>query len=622
MPVSLKPRYGPPFGAICAASCIGPICAATVCTSLANAQPATPPTLLDPIVVTAARAPQQLDQLTADVTVIGPEEIARAGAQGLVDLLQRQPGVQIVTSGGPGSTTSVFLRSANANQTLVLIDGLRVSSSSTGTTPFEAIPLDQIDHIEILRGPAASLYGADAIGGVIQVFTRNGAGTFAANASAGYGTFNTSQFTAGAAGGGGPWRFMLQGGYNRSAGFSAIGNPANASYNPDNDGYRNGSASGSLAYSFAAEQVLSAQAFYSRMNAQFDGSADFDDRTITTLQSYLVASRNRLTSFWKSTLEAGVSIDDSNTQTSFGPSQFKTTQQQYTWQNDFTLPQGTLSLALTRREERLDTDAGFAVTSRNTNAIVGVYQLQDGPNSLQANLRRDDSSQYGGQTSGSLAYAYTILPGLRASASYGTGFKAPTFNDLYYPGFSNPGLVPETARNFEAALRYASSEINAGIVAYRNRVSNLIVFECDANFNCAPQNIADATLEGVTLEWQAVVRDTTVKGSVDFARPYDDATGNLLPRRARRYGTLDVTQAFGPVQAGVQVVASSARYDDAADTRRMGGYAIVNLNAAYALAPRWTLFAVAGNIFNKHYELSADYNTIGANLFAGVRYRF
>ena len=137
----------------------------------------TAPTLLDPLVVTAARSPQRLDQLLADVTVIGPEEIARAGAQSLADLLQRQPGVQIVTNGGPGSTTGVFLRSANAGQTLVLIDGLRVSSSSSGTTPFEAIPLDQIDHIEILRGPAASLYGSDAIGGVIQVFTRNGGST-------------------------------------------------------------------------------------------------------------------------------------------------------------------------------------------------------------------------------------------------------------------------------------------------------------------------------------------------------------------------------------------------------------------------------------------------------------
>jgi vitamin B12 transporter len=586
------------------------------------AQPVAPATLLDPVVVTAARSPQRLDQLLADVTVIGPEEIARAGAQSLADLLQRQPGVQIVTNGGRGSTTGVFLRSANAGQTLVLIDGLRVSSSSSGTTPFEAIPLDQIDHIEILRGPAASLYGADAIGGVIQVFTRNGGGALAANASAGYGTFNTSQFAAGASGGDGPWRFMLQGGYNQSDGFNAIANPANFSYNPDRDGYRNGSASGSLTYSFASEQLLSLQAFYSRMNAQFDGGPDFDDRTITTLQSYAVASRNRLTSFWKSVLEAGVSIDDSNTQTGFGPSQFKTTQQQYTWQNDFMLPMGALSVALTRREERLATDTPFATTSRNTNAIVGVYQLQDGPNALQANLRRDDSSQFGGQTSGSFAYAYTIAPGLRASASYGTGFKAPTFNDLYYPGFSNPNLVPETARNFEAALRYASNEVNAGIVAYKNRVSNLIVFECDAEFNCAPQNIADATLEGITLELQALVRDTTVKGSFDFARPYVDATGSLLPRRARRYGSIDVTQRIGPWQVGAQLTASSARYDDAANTRRMGGYAIVNLNAEYELAPHWALFAVAGNVFDKHYELAADFNTIGANLFAGVRYRY
>jgi vitamin B12 transporter len=586
------------------------------------AQPASSPTLLDPIVVTAARAPQRLDRLIADVTVIGPDEIARAGAQSLADLLQRQPGVQIVTNGGPASTTGVFLRGANAGQTLVLIDGLRVSSSSSGTTPFEAIPLDQIDHIEILRGPAASLYGSDAIGGVIQVFTRSGGNAFAANASAGYGTYDTSQFAAGASGASGPWRLVLQGGYNQSSGFNAIGNPANFSYNPDRDGYYNGSASGSLVYTFAPEQLLSVQGFYSRMNAQFDGGPDFDDRTITTLQSYAVASRNRLTSIWKSTLEAGVSIDDSSTQASFGPSQFKTTQQQYTWQNDLTLPKGALSVALTRREERLETDAAFAITARNTNAIVGVYQLQDGPNALQANLRRDDSSQFGGQTSGAFAYAYTILPGLRASASYGTGFKAPTFNDLYYPGFSNADLVPETARNFEAALRYASAEVNAGIVAYKNRVRNLIVFGCDASFICAPQNVADATLEGVTLELQALLRDTTAKASVDLARPYDDATGNLLPRRARRYGALDITRAFGPLQVGVQLTASSARYDDASNTRRMGGYAIVNLNAEYALAPHWALFAVAANVLDKHYELAADFNTTGANLFAGLRYRY
>jgi len=596
--------------------------AAIAASRLTHSQTPEAPALLDPVTVTATRSPQRLTEIIADVTVIGPDEIARAGAQGLADLLQRQPGVQIATTGGPGTTTSVFLRGANANQTLLLVDGLRVGSSSSGTAPFEAIPLSEIDHIEILRGPAASLYGADAIGGVVQVFTRSAGKGLAANASAGYGTYNTSQFSAGASGSAESWRIALQGGYQQSSGFNAIWNPANFSYNPDRDGYTNGNGSGSLTYRFAPEQQLSLQAFYSRLNAQFDASPDFDDRTITTVQSYAVASSNRLASFWKSTLEAGTSSDDSNSQTAFGPSQFKTVQRQYLWQNDLSLPLGALSLALSRREERLNTDAGFPVTARNTNAVIGVYQLREGANALQANLRHDQSSQYGGQTSGAIEYAYSLSSNLRASMSYGTGFKAPTFNDLYFPGFSNPNLVPETAHNLEGALRYSDAMLNAGVVAYRNRVKDLIVFSCDADFNCAPQNIASATLEGITLELQALYGDTNIKGSLDFARPYDDATGNLLPRRARYYGSLQVTQSLGALQLGVQVIASSARYEDPANTRRMGGYAVVNFNAEYAVAPQWALFAIVGNAFDKNYELAADYNTPGSNVFAGVRYRY
>jgi vitamin B12 transporter len=587
-----------------------------------HAQPAPGATIIDPVFVTATRSPQLLTELIADVTYIGPDEIARASAQSLAELLQRQPGIQIVTSGGPGSTTGAFLRGANTNQTLLLIDGMRIGSSSTGTAPLEAIPLDQIDHIEILRGPAASLYGADAIGGVIQVFTRSAGGALAANASAGYGTYDTSNLAGGVSGAVGAWRLALQGAHRQSAGFNAIWNPANFSYNPDRDGYTNDSGSGRIAYGFAPEQEVSAQFFKSRLNTQFDAGVEFDDRTITTVESYAVESRNRLAPFWMSTLGAGASSDDSTSQTGFGPSRFDTLQRQYLWQSDFTLPRGMLSVAAIRREERLDTDAAFAVTSRNTNAIVGVYQLRDGPNALQANLRHDQSSQYGGRTSGAFSYAYTIVPELRASASYGTGFKAPTFNDLYYPGFANPDLEPETARNFEAALRFANNEVNAGVVAYRNRVRDLIVFQCDASFNCAPQNVANATLEGVTLEFQWLSGGASIRASADFARPFDDATGNLLPRRARRYAGLEATQAFGALQLGVQASATSARFDDAANTRRMGGYAIVNLTAEYTLARRWALFALLGNAFDKHYELAADFSTPGANVFAGVRYRY
>ena len=578
---------------------------------------------LDRVVVTAARFPQPFTDLVADVSVITADEIARSGADSVAEILARVPGVEIATNGGPASTTAVFLRGANSGHTLVLIDGLRVGSSTSGTTALEAIPASEIDHIEILRGPASSLYGADAIGGVIQIFTRRGEAALSANASAGYGTYATAIATAGASGTAGPVRYALQAGTRRSDGFNAIANPANFLYNPDRDGYRGDSFSGNVAYRFAPDQELAAQIFHSRLNAQFDaGPPSFDDRTITTLDAYSIASRNRLASFWMSRLEAGEGDDDSLSETGVGPSRFKTRQRQYTWQNDFALPSTEFSLALERREERVDSDAGFAVTARNTNAVVGVWQWREGPHAVQANLRHDESSQFGGRTTGALAYGYAFGRGWRATASYGTAFKAPTFNDLYFPGFSNPDLKPETAHNAEAALRYASGDFVAGIVAYRNRVRDLIVFQCDASFNCAPQNVANATLEGVTLELDARIAEVDVRGSVDFQRPEDDATGNLLPRRARRHGALALARSWGPLRAGAEITASSARFDDAANSRRMGGYALLSLDAEYALAAGWTIFARGTNVLDKRYELAADYNTPRASIFAGARYRY
>jgi vitamin B12 transporter len=279
-------------------------------------------------------------------------------------------------------------------------------------------------------------------------------------------------------------------------------------------------------------------------------------------------------------------------------------------------------VALERREERLDSDAGFAVTARDTNAVVGVWRWRGGARAVQANLRRDVSSQFGSRTTGALAYGYDFGGGFRASASYGTAFKAPTFNDLYYPGFSNADLEPETAHNAEAALRYANSGLAAGIVAYRNRVRDLIVFQCDASFNCAPQNVANATLEGVTAELEARAGDASIRASADIQRPEDDATGNLLPRRARRHVSVAVASVWNALRVGAELVASSPRFDDAANTRRMGGYALVNFTADCALAPGWTLFARLDNALDKHYELAADYNTAGASVFAGVRYAY
>ncbi len=582
---------------------------------------------LPPVAVTASRSSQPIADLLADVTVIGHDEIVRSGAQSLTEVLQRQPGVEITMNGGPGSTSGAFLRGANRGQTLVLVDGLRVGSSSAGATSLEAIPLDQIERVEILRGPASSLYGADAIGGVIQVFTRRAQGdAFGGGVSAGYGTYDTRNASATLRGAMGPLAFSVTGGGTRSAGYNAIVNPDNFSYNPERDGYSNENVSGNAVLGWAAGQEVSVQYFRNRLDNAFDAGAPyFDDRTVTTLEAWSLVSRNRIAEKWNSTVTVGEGSDDSVSLTAFGESPFATTQRQYTWQNDWTLSLGVLSLALERREEHVATDSDFAVTQRNTNSATGVYQLRYEAFALQANLRHDNSSQYGGKTTGGIAGGYKLNPQWRLTAGYSTGFKPPSFNDLYFPFFSNPDLVPETARNTEVAAYWTSSygdvRWEARAIGYYNKVDNLIVFECDASFNCRPENVDDATLKGVTLGIDATWRDTRVQGSLDLQRPEDDRTGNLLPRRARQHGALAVLQQVGPAQVGVEFVASSLRYDDAANTIRMGGYGIVNLTLDWAFAKGWSLLVRGNNVFDKNYQLAADYSTGGAQVFAAVRWQ-
>jgi vitamin B12 transporter len=596
----------------------------------AAAQPVAPvpgaPTL-PPVVVTAARMPQALTDLVADVTVIDGEAIRRSAAQSLTELLQRQPGVEILQNGGPGATSGVFLRGANAAQTLVLVDGLRVASAANGATALEAIPLDQVERIEILRGPSSSLYGADAIGGVIQVFTRGASRAFHATASAGYGTHDTLVASAGMSGGDERVRAAVQLGERRSRGFNAIVNPANFSYDPDRDGYRDTSASAQLVATLARDHEVTLQALHSRLDNAFDAGDGFDDRTVTTLTAWQLALRDRFTPDWQSRLWAGQGGDDSVSKTGPGDFPFRTRQVQYGWQNEFEHPGmgGRLTLALERREEHVDAQPAFPVDRRTTNSLTAVYARVDGPHALQANVRHDRSGQFGNRTTGALAYGYRIDAHWRVRASAGTAFKAPTFNDLYFPGFANPGLQPETARNVEAGVQAGTTwrgvRLDATLTAWHNRVRDLIVFACDASFTCLPQNIAGATLKGVSLVLGAVRDGTRLHASADVQSPRDDATGHLLPRRARRHGTLSLLQDVGAGNVGVELVASSRRFDDAANLRPMGGYALVNLTAEWPVARDVVLFVRGDNVLDRNYELAADFATGGARAFAGVRWR-
>jgi vitamin B12 transporter len=603
------------------------VLAAAVAARVAFAQPVPDegPAQLEPVVVTASRTPQPITKAIADISVIDADEIVANGPRGLAELLQGRHGVQIVQNGGPAATSGVFLRGANRGQTLLLVDGLRVSSSTVGAPTLEAVPLDQAERVEILRGPASSLYGADAIGGVIQVFTRRPVPGLSGWVNGGLGTDDTRNVSGGISAGIGAVGLSLSGGRRRSDGFNATTDPSSFVWNPDRDGYENDDVGASVVATFAPEQEASARYLRSSLDAQFDGGAGHDDRTRTTLEVWQVASRNRLTSRWTSRLSIGQADDQSVSSTGYGDFPFRSRDRQYGWQNEIAVPYGNATLAVERREERIDDNAGFAVTRRDTNAAVGIVQLASGGYELQANLRHDDSDQYGGSTTGGVALAWRFAPAWRLTAGYGTAFKPPSFNDLYYPGFSNPALKPETARNAEAGIQWAGTvggwRAGARAIGWYNKVDQLIVFQCDASFACTPQNVARATLRGVSLLADASFRGTSISASVDVQDPQDDLTGKLLPRRAQRYGTVTFAQALGALRLGAQLIASSFRYDDAENARRLGGYTIVNVTAEWTVGPGVTIFARGDNVTGHDYALSYGYATGGAQAYVGVRWQ-
>ncbi|MDR2788315.1 MAG: TonB-dependent receptor, partial [Candidatus Accumulibacter sp.] len=501
----------------------------------------------DPIVVTASRLPTRANELLSDVTVIEREEIEAAGPQAsLSDLLARQPGLEISANGGLGAASSVFIRGSNSGHVLLLIDGLRAGSATSGTPNLAYLPLQQIERIEILRGAASSLYGSDAIGGVIQVFTKKGAGPMAFTAEAGFGSHHASAVSAGISGGtqgggGAGWSYSLQATSQRTDGFSATNVHNSYSFNRDQDGYRNTSASGSLAYTFAKDQEVGLKFLYADGWNDYDSGANFKHRQDVRLSSFNVYSFNRINSVWTSTLRLGQSVDDTHSyKDGQDDNKYRTRQTQYQWQNDFRLPIGSALLAFERLEEKVFSNIVYDRDKRGINSIVAGWRGNFAAHRLQFDLRRDDNSQYGEKTTGFASYGYQFTNAWRANVSYGTSFKAPTFNDLYYPFSGNTNLKPEAAKNKEVALHYQTGVHHASITAYQNDVKDLIAWAPDpsdpSGYIWLPYNVNEARLRGLTLAYGGHLLDLDIKASADFQDPRDRETDKLLVRRSRRHG--------------------------------------------------------------------------------------
>lgn len=592
------------------------------------------------VVVTASRVTQSRENVLADVTIIDRAEIERAGQSTLVELLQRQPGIEISSNGGAGKATSVYLRGTNADHVVVLVDGIRLNSATLGTTSFENLPLGQIERIEILRGPASSLYGADAIGGVIQIFTRRGQDAPQFSAFAGYGKNDTQRVEAGVSGGANEdaTRYSLHVSGVKTDGFSA--KKVSTGYDADDDGYENLAFSTALSQQLAEGHVLEAQFLRSYGRNEYDCNKR-ECYQNQVLREYALTSRNRFLPFWQSTLKWGVGMDDSrdvsrNTATT-RPSLFRTDQYQLTWQNDFSLPMGTLTLAYDRLRQKVGGTTNYAEKSRDNDGWLASYMLDYGVHSFQASVRRDDNSQFGWHTTGNVAYGIQFAEHWRLSAGYGTAFKAPTFNQLYFPGFGDPDLRPEQSRSKEAALRYDDGQLRASVTFFRNDIRDLIAFSGPATAGCSfagfcPENVGKARITGATLEggWQ-FAPSWRLSGHYTVQSPRNEDTDHLLARRGQRHGALDLTFDQGPYYATLEIVGASKRYNDADQRFVLDGYAVVNVAASYAFHRDWRLEARADNIFDKEYVLAStksafspagpDYQTPGANVFIGLRWQ-
>lgn len=607
---------------------------------------------LGTVVVTATRQPQRVNESIANVTIIDRSEIEAAGpSTSLGELISRTVGVEMSRSGGPGTDESIFIRGANSGHTLVLLDGVRVGSATFGTTSIQAIPLSQIERIEILRGPASAVYGSDAIGGVVQIFTKAGrdAPKLSVEAGAGnYGAYETSVAHANTVDG---LTYNVKLGAKGATGINAITSPSYPGYNPDRDGYWNRNASLNAAYKFDRNLEVGGGYFVSKSENRYDAfqslpptyvsvNAGLDYKMKREVSEANVYAKVSPLANWNSTVRLAQGIDrDESPESVVGDplSIFKTTQDQFSWQNDIRLPVGQALVLLERLEQKVGSTKDYSQKSRTIDALALGWSGTIGDNNFQANWRTDDNSQFGQHDTYMLGYGYWLTPAWRLAASYGTGFKAPTMNDLYFPttpgvGGGNAALKPEESTNREVSLRYEAGMTHGAITYFDNEIRNLIDWATDpVTYFSSPSNVGKARINGWELSLGTVLGSWELKGNLTLQDPRDETTQEQLRRRAKQFGTISAAYVSGDLKVGGELQGVGRRYDDphwmtGLNQVHMHGYSLFNVFANYRVSRSWQAFARVDNVFDREYEVARSrtvtYGVPGTTAFAGLRYTF
>jgi vitamin B12 transporter len=569
------------------------------------------------IVVTANRKAQTVDETLAPVTVITRQDIEKYQAKNVADLLRMTPGVTIASTGGIGANASVFLRGTNSGHVLVMIDGVKVGSPTLGITAFQYLDLAQVERIEIVRGPRSSLYGSEAIGGVIQIFTSKGQSkNFKPSVSVSGGTQGTLKGNASFSGRSDNSWVNIGVASSRTQGVDALlmERPFGAlnyvnNSETDKDSFRQESAS--FRIGTRTESGVTAELIANRSlgAANYDGSflneSDFDEQMVTGKVSVPLSDKTDFNAQYGEFRET-----TKNYLNGTFLNEYKTISDQLNLSlNSRLTPSSEVQLGVDQQEDKVAGTTRYNESSRENTGVYVNYRGSFGNNQIDLAVRQDDNEQFGKHNTGSIALGHEFNNGNRVTLSHGRAFKAPTFNQLYFPFYGNADLKPETSKNTELGFAGQHHDVDWNVTAFQNDISDLIaVFPVE--------NIDKARIRGLELATATKAFGWDVSTNLTLQNPeqvsgFND--GKKLRRRAQQIFNLNVDKTLGKTQLGATLHAEGKRYEDAANTEKMAGFATVDLRAAYEIDKDWKLAAHINNLLDQDYETAKGYEQLGIN---------
>jgi len=579
------------------------------------------------LTVTAARVTQTVDNSLAPVEIFTKQDIERLQVNSLQDLFRGSPGLSLSNNGGPGKATSLFLRGTESDHLLVLVDGFKITSATTGNATFQNIPLSLIERIEIVRGPRASLYGSEAIGGVIQIFTHKGKDKKSSSFAVGIGSNQSSYSSGQVSGKHNQIKYSASFSGSETDSFNACRSEAEATggcftNEDDNDGYQNLAGTLRLGYQLSDKAELDVQFIQSRGKSEFDGNFTNESKTENTIYGAnlsFAGSEN-----WFGKLTAGRSYDKSNNfKNSEFKSQFDTRHDTASIQNSIMITASNVfTTGIDYQRSVVVSSEKFSTTKRDNLAGFAQWQGFYKNHDVQFSLRGDDNEQFGHHLTGGAAWGISLPKKLRLIASYGTAFKAPSFNELYYPDFGNKSLQPETSASLELALKAQQKWGHWSINTFKTDIKDLIAYDASIGL---PSNLNAAQIIGVESSATLQLAQWNVSGNITLLRPEnrssDTNRGNILPRRAKQSARIDIDRKFKTHGIGATLNAAGARYDDIANTQKLEGYETIDIRGETQISKNWLAQARVENLLNKSYETAKFYNQADRSIYLTVRYQ-